>query len=281
MHLSKVFVRLISMSESANILISEQVIEPVENNKTRPLGLFLFPFVYFYFLSFMLLGVCSYLLVRNPVGVKSSFASEFVNVSDSEDIQITLNKPIINESESKLVCRKEIADKIDAYFEYRYNPNYEKIKKEKITPLPLAGHGCDFDLHGQINNVDPIIVASIAFIESTGGKKTPKYDGIESYNPFGYGVYDNKKLTVQLGHHTCKSFEDCIGRVSRAIRRNANENKNDPSPDNIVLWYNPGSTWVIDEQGKKVQDPYASSWYKNVTKTMEKINGIQPKPASL
>lgn len=262
LHLQLLFVRLISMSDSAEHI----TIEPsnFSEEKGRKLGLFLLPFVYFYFLSFVLLGVASYMLVKNPIGVKSSFASEIEN--SNEDVKITLTTEAVSDNnEVAFKCREEIAEKINSYFSYRYVNGIEG----KATPLPLAGHGCDFDLHGQENNVDPIFVASIAYIESTGGKKTPKYGGIESYNPFGYGVYDDAKLTVDLAHHLCQDFNECIGRVTRAIRRNADERNISTDPIDVVTWYNPTS---VRNAGGYIEN---SSWYKKVTLTMDRINAVE------
>ena len=259
LHLYFLFVRLFSMSDSAE----HTIIEPnnFSEEKGKKLGLFLLPFVYFYFLSFVLLGVCSYMLVKNPIGVKSSFASEIEN--STEDVKITLTKESEPQNEEvAFKCREEIAKKIDSYFSYRYINGIEG----KATPLPLAGHGCEFDLHGQENNVDPIFVASIAYIESTGGKKTPKYQGIESYNPFGYGVYDDAKITADLEHHLCKDFNECIGRVTRAIRRNAEKRNISTEPSDVVTWYNPVS---VRNASGIIEN---SSWFKKVTLTITRIN---------
>lgn len=250
LHLISCFARLLSMSDSAELKTSDSI-----KVRRKPLGLFLLPFLYFYFLSFTLLGLSAYILVKNPVGTKSSFASEIANPG-TDDTKITLVKESKDEQTMKFECRRDIADKIDAFFG-QWN-------------LPLTGNGCDFDLHGQENNVDPVFVASIAFIESTGGKVTPKFGGKESYNPFGWAVYDSNEITKGVDGYSCDSFEHCIGRVTRGIKRNSDKRNLQPVPADVVTWYNPGS---IVRAGGVLEN---SSWYKNVTKTMDKINAMVP-----
>jgi hypothetical protein len=249
-----IFATLLSMSDSAEPKTSDSI-----KVRRRPLGLFLLPFLYFYFLSFTLLGLSAYILVKNPIGTKSSFASDITNPG-TDDIKITLvketQKSTENENEFAFECRRDVADKIDAFFGQ--------------WDLPLTGNGCDFDLHGQENNVDPVFVASIAFIESTGGKVTPKFGGKESYNPFGWAVYDSNEITKDVDGYSCDSFEHCIGRVTRGIKRNSDKRDLKPIPADVVTWYNPGS---IVRAGGVLEN---SSWYKNVTKTMDKINAMVP-----
>lgn len=58
------------------------------------------------------------------------------------------------------IIRKEIADKIDTYFESKN--------------LPLAGHGMKFVEEAYKNNIDPYLLPAIAMRESTGGKQACK-----------------------------------------------------------------------------------------------------------
>ena len=98
--------------------------------------------------------------------------------------------------------------------------------------------------------------------------KTPKYDGIESYNPFGYGVYNSYEKTVALGYHLCDSFEHCIGKVTRVIRKNADKQNAEPNAASVVMWYNPDS---VKYANGIIEN---SSWYKNIVRTMDKINNM-------
>lgn len=58
------------------------------------------------------------------------------------------------------IARKEIADKIDTYFE--------------LKNLPLAGHGQVFVDEAYKNDIDPYLLPAIAMRESTGGKQACK-----------------------------------------------------------------------------------------------------------
>ena len=68
------------------------------------------------------------------------------------------------------VIRKEIADKIDTYFESKN--------------LPLAGRGQKFVEEAYKNDIDPYLLPAIAMRESTGGKFACKG---ASYSVFGWG----------------------------------------------------------------------------------------------
>ena len=231
----------------------------------KQVKLFMLPFLYFYFLSFGLLTVISYMLLRNPLGITQSLAqtsnspinSEFnINLSvDSNDIKI---QTLSNEPEEPVVpeCDKDSAGKIDTYF--------GKLK------LPLAGHGCDFDIHGQLNKVKPEVVAAIAMCESTGGKVTPQFKGEESYNAFGWAVFDSNETTKDVDGYKCDSWEHCIGRVTRGIARNSAKRNLSTEPADIVKWYNPGS---IQRAGGVIEN---SSWYQCVNKTVSKIQNTVP-----
>ncbi len=68
------------------------------------------------------------------------------------------------------IARKEIADKIDSYFESK--------------GLPLAGHGQKFVEEAIKNDIDPYLLPAIAMRESTGGKQACKK---ATHSVFGWG----------------------------------------------------------------------------------------------
>lgn len=68
------------------------------------------------------------------------------------------------------IVRKEIADKIDSYFESK--------------GLPLAGYGQKFVEEAIKNDIDPYLLPAIAMRESTGGKQACKK---ATYSVFGWG----------------------------------------------------------------------------------------------
>lgn len=68
------------------------------------------------------------------------------------------------------IARKEIADKIDSYFESK--------------GLPLAGQGQKFVEEAIKNDIDPYLLPAIAMRESTGGKQACKK---ATHSVFGWG----------------------------------------------------------------------------------------------
>lgn len=76
------------------------------------------------------------------------------------------------------------AERIDKIFE-KYN-------------CPIQGHGQKFVEAADKNNIPYWLVAAVAFQESSCGKQTPKVEGAETYNLYGWGVW---------GEHV-KQFDD-------------------------------------------------------------------------
>lgn len=235
---------------------------PIETDKQ--FKLFLLPFLYFYMLSFGLIAASAYLLVRNPTPTKIN-ASTGQQIETRMDIQLSpqehndenfdkeiQNKKISNNNE--VYCDLETAGKIDKFF---------RTKK-----APLAGHGCDFDVHGQENGVDGLMVASIAWCESNGGKVTPQFGDKESFNAWGWAVFDSNQTTKAVDGYSCDSWEHCIGRVTRGIAINASKREITTSPADTVTWYNPGSI------NRASGNPANSTWLKCVTSSMKKIQSV-------
>lgn len=59
----------------------------------------------------------------------------------------------------------------------------------RIYNCPLEGMGDVMVYEADKNNIPWWLVAAISFQESGCGKKTPKTNGVESYNAWGWGVY--------------------------------------------------------------------------------------------
>ncbi len=179
-----------------------------------------------------------------------------LSVSDSDESEEVLGIAVSEESPNNATsaCRNTIAAKIDKFF-----------GKYKV---PLTGFGCDFDLHGQESKVDPLMIASIAWCESTGGKVTPQFQGKESYNAWGWAVYDSNETTKSVNGYSCDSWDHCIGRVTRGIARNSEKRNLTSLPEHVVTWYNPGS---VQRAGG---EPTESSWYKCVSGTIDKMNAL-------
>jgi hypothetical protein len=224
---------------------------PIDTDKQ--FKLFLLPFLYFYMLSFGLIAVSSYLLVRNVSPTKINASTGIQN-----KIQVQLSpRPKTIKSDAiteKTFCNLESAGKIDKFF---------RLKK-----APLAGHGCDFDTHGQENGVDGAMVASIAWCESNGGKTTPQFGNKESFNAWGWAVFDSNDTTRNVDGYSCDSWEHCIGRVTRGISRNAAKREISTSAEDTVTWYNPGS---IDRADGILAN---STWLKCVNNTKKMIQNI-------
>lgn len=80
----------------------------------------------------------------------------------------------------------------------RINQFFEKYD------CPIAGNGNAFVSEADKNNIPFWIVPSIAFQESSCGKKTPTINGAESYNAWGWGVYDDKIKMFEDWEHGIK-----------------------------------------------------------------------------
>ena len=205
----------------------------------------LVPFIYFFTLSLGIIVISSYWLVTGKGQIKSSKAQTL----DSEtNIYLTSEGTQVELFDDSDLCTNSTAQKIDMYF-----------AKNKA---PLEGYGCVMTKEAEKFNIDALLIASIAWCESNGGKVTPQYGGIESYNAWGWAVYDNNNVTRYMGSYGCLSWEDCIARVTKGIAKKAQRGL---EPRDIVLWYTPAS--VIKGGG----DPDQAPWTLCVNKTIEKI----------
>jgi hypothetical protein len=217
------------------------------------LKLVLLPFIYFYVLSFMLILVSAYWLIVSPGKIGQTYA-QTENLPEP-DIEINVSElkegEVLSSSTEYCAFGNEKAQKIDKFFE-----------KNKA---PLAGQGCNFVREGQVNEIEPNLVAAIAMCESGGGKITPKFNGITSYNAWGWAVYDSVDTMRSVQGHNCDTWEHCIGRVSRGIVANSKERNLGLEPADIVQWYTPASV------AKGGGDPENAPWVLCVKGTMNKI----------
>lgn len=216
------------------------------------------PVIYYFSLSFGLLFLSMYWLVNGSGEIAKSNAQ--VLSHDESDFKIDLNPSIqeINEISGKFTsdditddCQNIEARKINAFFAQR--------------KTPLARYGCAFLREALTNDLNPYLLPAIAQKESSGGKTTPQFGEQESYNPFGWAVYDNNDTTKLVNGYASDSWEIFIGRVARGIKRNAKKRDLTTSPQDVVIWYNPGS---VNRAGG---DPDLSHWTKSVSTFMEMI----------
>ncbi len=125
----------------------------------------------------------------------SGFSSKRVTVSNR--YSIFSSKPLkVHSMVARLFGDKSEGVLIDKVFE-SYN-------------CPLTGTGETIAREAKKNNIPYWIVAAISFQESNCGKKTPRVDGEESYNAWGWGVWGTNVKTFD-------SWEDGIAAVSRYL----------------------------------------------------------------
>lgn len=210
----------------------------------------LLPLFYFFFLSLATVATTSYWFLRlADNGISKTYAQTEdslpikITISAGDDTRIKMNYPG--------ECNNPIANKIDNYFESKN--------------APLAGEGCNFVYYSDLYGIEPILLAAIAQKESSGGKTTPQFQGKESYNPFGWAVFDNNAVTKAMNAYGYDSWADCIDTVARGISRKADRGL---SPEDIVQWYNPGSVRKADG------DPKKSAWAVSVRGFMSVIDSF-------
>jgi hypothetical protein len=215
--------------------------------------LILLPFIYFYILSFMMVLVSAYWLIASPGQIGKTYAQSDELSTPSIEINLsnTDYEHIMSASAESCAFGNEKAQKIDVFF-----------AKNKA---PLAGQGCNFVREGQVNEIEPNLVAAIAMCESGGGKVTPNFNGISSYNAWGWAVYDSVDTIRSVQGHNCDTWDHCIGRVSRGIVANSSERNLGVEPEDIVQWYTPASV------AKGGGDPAKAPWVTCVRGFMNKI----------
>lgn len=103
---------------------------------------------------------------------------------DTTRYAIYSSKPLVlQQSASTIYSMDSRAQKINEVF--------------KMFKCPLEGLGDVFVYEADKNNIPWWLAASVAFQESSCGKNTPKVDGNESYNAWGWGVYGGNVFTFE------------------------------------------------------------------------------------
>ena len=97
----------------------------------------------------------------------------------------------------------------------------------------LTGLGDVFVREADKNDIPYWIVAAISFQESSCGKKTPKVDGKETYNAWGWGVYGDNVVSFE-------SWEEGIEVVSKYLNEKF-FSKGVKEPCEIMQVYTPPS----------------------------------------
>jgi len=108
------------------------------------------------------------------------FTPPQLKVSNLKRYYAYTSKPMrIDEASSDVYIRDSRSQRINEVFKY--------------YKCPLEGMGEVFVHEADKNNIPWWLVASVAFQESTCGKFTPKIDGQETYNAWGWAVYGDNK----------------------------------------------------------------------------------------
>lgn len=207
------------------------------------------PVAYFFILSFGLIASCSFLLLSSNNQNSKAYAKTV------EEVNLTKGSTNDNQNSSDENEKPNdvMAKKIDAFF-----------SKHKA---PLANYGHVFTQEARKNQIDTKLVAAIAWCESNGGKVTPQFGGKESYNAWGYAVYDNNNTTKQMNAYDMGSWENGIAILSRAMRKNYDRGLIEP--EELVTRYTPASVQKADG------NPHMAPWTMCVKSTMQKINEIE------
>ena len=218
------------------------------------------PVIYYFSLSFGLLFVSMYWLINGSGEIaKSNAQTEFQEASefridlappDQKNNKILENWKINSENITNN-CQNIEALKINAFFAKR--------------KTPLAGYGCTFLKEALANDLNPYLLPAIAQKESSGGKTTPKFGGFESHNAWGWAVFDDKNKTIEVDGWASESWEVFMGRVARGIKVKADNKGLTTEPQDVVVWYNPGS---VNRAGG---DPDLSHWTQSVSTFMSMI----------
>jgi len=139
---------------------------------------------------------------------------------DTKRYAIYASEPLVlQEATSTVYAEDSRAEKINEVF--------------KMFRCPMVGLGDTFVYEADKNQIPWWLAAAIAFQESSCGKNTPKIDGEETYNAWGWGVYGQLIRSFE-------SFEKGIGTVSsylsdQFISRGVTD------PCEMMKTYTPGS----------------------------------------
>ena len=212
------------------------------------------PFFYLVFLSIVVLVAASYLLIHpsasNKIYAVSKDGISVRKNSKFDDIKVELAP----HSKTKISLLQQTMDqraiKINKFF-----ASYGS---------PLSTYGSKFVEEADKNGIDWRLVASIAHCESTGGKVTPQFGNKETYNAWGWAVYDNNATTKKVNRYDMGSWEHGIEVVSSGMK--AYYDKGLTTPEKIVTRYTPASV------RKGGGDPKNAPWTKCVLYTYDRID---------
>jgi len=215
------------------------------------------PFFYLVLLSVITIAASSYLLV-NPNKSNKIYAISNEGISIQEktikrDIDINLTPNITKEITMNTPNIDQRAIKIDKFF-----ASYGS---------PLATYGSKFIEEADKNEIDWKLVASIAHCESTGGKVTPQFGNKETYNAWGWAVYDNNSTTKKVNRYDMGSWENGIEIVSAGMK--SYYKRGLTTPEQIVTRYTPASV------RKGGGNPANAPWTKCILYTFDKIQSQQ------
>lgn len=125
------------------------------------------------FSSILIFLVVAAMVVVFPAKVKPNTHDKY-SIYSSRPLQLDF-------SEYEIYTRDSRSQKINSIYQ-KYN-------------CPLEGLGEILVYEADKNDIPWWIVAAISFQESSCGKNTPKVDGFESYNAWGWAVYGNQVFT--------------------------------------------------------------------------------------
>jgi len=144
------------------------------------------------------------------------------------------NSISIDNGQYSIFSAKPLTHDISEQSIYAQDSRSQKINEVfKIYNCPLEGMGEVFVREADKYDIPWWLTASVAFQESSCGKNTPKIDGQESYNAWGWGVYGD---TV----HTFDNWARGIETVSEYFR-NKFYSKNKTDLCEIMKTYTPPS----------------------------------------
>lgn len=210
------------------------------------------PFFYLVFLSVIIIAASSYLLV-NPTKSKIYAISGNGENTPGDNIHKTIEVDLTPNSKTEI-----------SFSEQKFDHRAIKINKFfNSYGSPLSGYGDVFVEEADKNGIEWKLVASIAHCESTGGKVTPQFGNEESYNAWGWAVYDNNSTTKSVNRYSMGSWENGIKIVSAGMK--SYYNRGLTTPEKIVTRYTPASV------RKANGDPENAPWTKCVLYTYDKI----------
>lgn len=128
--------------------------------------------------KYIISGISAAFILVSTITIKSTLIPSRYLAKDNANYHIYSSTPLTYDTYTSILSTKNSrSEKIDGVF------NYYKC--------PLEGLGSKFVEEADKNDIPWWLVASVAFKESSCGKNTPKVDGQESYNAWGWGVYGN------------------------------------------------------------------------------------------